>query len=94
MQAALLIQPEGEIGAHSASLTDPSGEEAARGEGAAFPDAFSDEQLLLPGLPLLAADAESDQAAARGEFCEASLCHYGSLQNAHVPGGAGGLEGA
>ena len=94
MQASLVIQPEGQIGAHSASLPDPSGEEAARGEGAAFPDAFSDEQLLLPGLPLLAADAESDQAAARGELCKASLCSWGSLKNTHVLGGAGGLEGA
>ncbi len=92
MQAPFLIQPVGEIGAHSASLPDPSGEEAARGEGAAFPDAFPDEQLLLPGIPLLAADAESDQAAARGYLCEAPLCTYGSY-NTHVLGGTG-LEGA
>jgi hypothetical protein len=69
MQATLLIQPEGENLAHPAPLPDPGGEEAARGKGATFPDAFPDEQLLLPGLPLLAADAESDQAATRGEFC-------------------------
>ena len=66
MQAALLIQPEGKILAHPAPPPDPGGEKAARGEGAAFPDAFPDEQLLLLGVPLLAADAESDQAAARG----------------------------
>ena len=94
MQAPILIQPEGEIGAHIASFIDPSGDKAARGEGAAISATFSDEQLLFPGLPLLATDAEPDQAAPRRRFCEIPFCNYGTLQNSHLLGGAWGLEGA